>query len=66
MIKEFDGQAWFCCPNCGKKIHPVKPGARGVFAVCKQKRADGSRCNWAGEITYPVPSGNQIGGKHHA
>lgn len=52
MVKEINGQTWFCCPKCGKKIHPVKPGACGVFAICKQKRKDGSRCNWSGEITY--------------
>lgn len=52
MVKEIGGQMWFCCPKCGKKIHPVKVGAQGVFAVCKQKRKDGSRCNWAGEICY--------------
>lgn len=52
MVKVIDGQTWFCCPKCGKKIHPVKVGAQGVFAVCKQKRKDGSRCNWAGEICY--------------
>jgi len=54
MVKEIDGQMWFCCPACGKKIHPVLPGARGVIAVCKQKRADGTRCNWTGEIKYDI------------
>nr|DAS93990.1 MAG TPA: cysteine-rich protein [Caudoviricetes sp.] len=52
MLKEFNGQTWFCCPRCGKKIHPVKPDARGVYTVCKQKRKDGSRCNWSGEIRW--------------
>lgn len=52
MIKEINGETWFCCPNCGKKIHPVKHGARGVYVVCKQKRQDGTRCNWSGEIKY--------------
>ena len=52
MIKIIDDQTWFCCPRCGKKIHPVKPGARGVLVVCRQKRADGSRCDWAGEIKF--------------
>ena len=41
MLKEINGKVWFCCPQCGKKIHPVAPGARGVFVVCKQRRADG-------------------------
>lgn len=57
MVKEINGKDWFCCPRCGKKIHPVKPGACGVFVVCKQKRADGRRCNWAGEITYSKEKG---------
>ena len=52
MIKEINGKTWFCCPDCGKKIHPVKPGARGVYVMCKQKRQDGTRCNWSGEIKY--------------
>lgn len=52
MIKSINGRTWFCCPACGKKLHPVKPDARGVYAVCKQKRKDGSRCNWSGEIRW--------------
>ena len=52
MIKQINGQPWFCCPRCGKKIHPVKPGAQGVFAMCKGKKPDGGRCNWAGEIRW--------------
>lgn len=52
MLREINGKVWFCCPQCGKKIHPVKPDARGVYAVCKQKRKDGSRCNWSGEIRW--------------
>lgn len=52
MLKIINGKTWFCCPKCGKKIHPVDPGARGVLVVCKGKRPDGTRCNWAGEIKY--------------
>lgn len=52
MIKIINGAAWFCCPTCGQKIHPVVPGARGVFVVCKARKRDGSRCGWTGEITY--------------
>lgn len=52
MIKTINGKTWFCCPQCGKKIHPVKPGAQGVLVACKGKRPDGTRCNWAGEIKY--------------
>ena len=43
MLKEINGKVWFCCPQCGKKIHPVAPGAR----------ADGKRCNWRGECKWP-------------
>ena len=52
MIKIINGTTWFCCPGCGQKIHPVTPGAQGVLAICKARKRDGSRCNWAGEITY--------------
>lgn len=53
MLKEINGKVWFCCPQCGKKFHPVAPGARGVFVICKQRRADGTRCNWRGECSWP-------------
>ena len=53
MLREINGKVWFCCPQCGKKIHPVVPGARGVFVVCKQRRGDGTRCNWRGECKWP-------------
>lgn len=53
MIREIDGQIWFCCPECGKKLHTVAPGARGVFVWCRGRRADGSRCTWRGEIRCP-------------
>lgn len=56
MLKEINGKVWFCCPKCGKKIHPVSPGARGVFVVCKQRRCDGTRCNWRGECKWPKES----------
>ena len=52
MIREIDGQTWFCCPECGKKLHVVARGARGVFVWCRGRRADGSRCTWRGEIQY--------------
>lgn len=52
MIQHIDGRAWFCCPVCGQKIHPVLPGARGVLAQCKGRMPDGSRCRWTGEIRY--------------
>lgn len=53
MIRNIDGQIWFCCPECGKKLHPVAPGARGVFVKCPGRYPDGQRCNWAGEIRCP-------------
>lgn len=52
MIREINGRMWFCCPECGQKIHPVKLGACGVFAICKGKKSDGTRCNWRGEIRW--------------
>ena len=55
MVKIIRGQAWFCCPECGKKIHPVRKGARGVYVMCKGKHKDGTRCYWRGEIRYDEP-----------
>lgn len=52
MLKTINGETWFCCPQCGQKIHPVKPGARGVLVACKGKTKDGARCTWRGEIRW--------------
>lgn len=52
MIRVIDGVTWFCCPVCGKKLHPVERGARGVFAACRGKLPDGSRCAWRGEVKW--------------
>lgn len=52
MIKEIDGQAWFCCPKCGKKLHPVKRGARGALTRCRGKAPDGRKCDWSGEVLW--------------
>lgn len=52
MIKEIDGQTWFCCPGCGKKLHPVKRGARGVLTRCRGKLPDGRKCDWSGEVLW--------------
>lgn len=52
MIKEIDGQTWFCCPECGKKLHPVKRGARGVLTRCRGKLPDGRKCDWSGEVLW--------------
>nr|DAE36987.1 MAG TPA: cysteine-rich protein [Bacteriophage sp.]DAH34608.1 MAG TPA: cysteine-rich protein [Bacteriophage sp.] len=51
MIKTINGQTWFCCPKCGKKIHPIKPGACGVLVKCTGKN-NGKRCDWYGEIKW--------------
>ena len=51
MIKTINGKTWFCCPECGKKIHPVKPGACGVLVKCTGKN-NGKRCDWYGEIKW--------------
>lgn len=52
MLKKINGETWYCCPECGQKIHPVKPGARGVMVACKGKKKDGTRCTWTGEIRW--------------
>lgn len=52
MLKTINGETWFCCPECGQKIHPVKPGARGVMVSCKGKKKDGAKCTWRGEISW--------------
>lgn len=52
MIREIGGWWWFCCPRCGKKLHPLRPDAicRGVLGRCRGVRRDGTRCGWSGEI----------------
>ena len=55
MIKQIDGHDWFCCPVCGKKIHPVLPGAYGVLVKCSGRTREGQRCSWSGEIKYNEP-----------
>lgn len=47
MIREIDGQWWYCCPRCGKKLNPLQAGAvcRGVLTRCR-----GFHCGWSGEI----------------
>lgn len=50
MIKSINGRTWFCCPACGKKLHPVAPGARGVWTKCRGKLPSGERCGWTGEV----------------
>lgn len=52
MIKEIGGRWWYCCPQCGKKLLPLQPGAvcHGVMAQCRERRKDGSRCGWRGEV----------------
>ena len=52
MIKKIGGFTWFCCPECGKKLHPVNRGAHGVFTQCRGKLPDGRRCGWRGEVRY--------------
>lgn len=59
MIKKINGENWFCCPKCGQKLHPVKPGARGVYVKCKGK-INGEKCDWFGEICWPVSSSIKI------
>nr|DAI30389.1 MAG TPA: cysteine-rich protein [Caudoviricetes sp.] len=51
-LRYIDGRVWFCCPKCGKKLHPVAPGARGVFAKCGGRTQTGARCTWSGEIEW--------------
>lgn len=52
MVKRYDGELWYCCPRCGKKLFIVLPDAvcRGVFLKCKGVRKDGNKCGWSGEM----------------
>lgn len=52
MIRTINGQTWFCCPVCGKKLFPVLEGAvcRGIVAKCRGKLSTGEKCTWEGEI----------------
>lgn len=52
IIKDINGQKWYCCPVCGKKLFHVNDGAvcRGVSVKCRGKFPDGSKCTWSGEI----------------
>lgn len=40
-------------PAVRQEDPPGSAGARGVYVVCKQRRADGKRCNWRGECKWP-------------
>lgn len=52
MIKEIEGQWWYCCPRCGKKLILLQQGAvcHGIMAQCRERRKDGNRCGWRGEV----------------
>lgn len=45
MTKTINGQRWYCCPHCGKKLFPLTENAycRGVIGFCRH-------CKWEGEI----------------
>lgn len=39
MVKEINGEKWFCCPDCGKKLFKVLDGqswASGIVTFCKK------------------------------
>lgn len=52
MIKQINGRLWFCCPVCGKKLHPLAPGAicSGVFTQCR-------KCKWEGPMEIKQKKG---------
>lgn len=39
-IRLIGGELWFCCPNCGQKLHQIAPTANchGVTTYCKRCR----------------------------
>lgn len=45
MIRIINGRRWYCCPECGQKLHILAPGALciGVVTRCR-------RCRWEGEM----------------
>lgn len=39
MIKVIDGQKWYCCTDCGKKLFRlagIKAQARGIAVFCRK------------------------------
>lgn len=34
MVKEIDGRWWYCCPRCGKKLHPPPPRPGPYVGEC--------------------------------
>ncbi len=48
MVKLIGGKLWYCCPRCGKKLHPVS-----ADAICHGIRTQCRQCGWEGpmEIT---------------
>lgn len=39
MVKEIDGEKWFCCPYCGKKLFRLagmNPSAKGIMFFCRK------------------------------
>lgn len=52
MVKKIKGKLWYCCPKCGKRLHPIQPGAvcRGVIGQCRGRLPNGAPCGWKGEI----------------
>lgn len=61
MIKEINGRWWYCCPLCGKKLLPLQYGAEchGVLTQCRERRMDGIRCGWKGEIIVEAEDWNR-------
>lgn len=39
MIKIVEGQKWYCCPDCGKKLFRLaglNASAKGIVLFCKK------------------------------
>lgn len=52
MVKIIGGRWWYCCPKCGKKIHPLDPAAScsGVYTQCRA-------CKWQGVMVVTPQKG---------
>lgn len=52
MVKIIGGRWWYCCPRCGKKIHPLDPTAScsGVYTQCRA-------CKWQGVMVVTPQKG---------
>lgn len=42
MIRSIGGRKWYCCPNCGKALFPLREDTRvsGLVLRCKACKHD--------------------------